>query len=195
MPFPRGFKAKANRISLQVRTQLQLAAIDPLDPWAVCRHFDIEVLKLSEIRSEDGSQPGLHFLGIEKSAFSAMTLPVGSRRAIVHNDSHGPARQRSNLTHELAHCFLGHPLSPPLLENGERDRHSGLEEEAAFLGGSLLISNEAAIHIVLNQIPPAEATTHYGVSVRMLSYRLRVSGAHLVAQRRAAKANGATVRY
>ncbi|TXH84782.1 MAG: ImmA/IrrE family metallo-endopeptidase [Rhizobium sp.] len=102
MSFRRGFKAEANRISLKVRTQMGLTPVCPIDPIAMCSHFDIQLLKLSDIN------PQSPFLGSESSAFSAVTVPCGVKRAIVHNDSHHQNRQRSNIAHELAHCFLGH---------------------------------------------------------------------------------------
>lgn len=184
MPLPRGFKANANRLAIRVREQMRLASVAPLDPWMACDHFEIAVLKLSELVLPDGRLAGGQFLaGTGRSAFSALTMPVGGRRAIVHNDSHDESRQRSNIAHELAHCFLGHELTPPLLANGTRDRHSGIEEEAAFLGGALLIPNEAARHIVFGGMTRNEAAAHYGVSADMLTYRLRVSGAERMISR------------
>lgn len=155
-----------------------LSPTDPLDPFEVCTRLDIQVIRLSEI------DPHSSFLGSESSAFSAVTVPRGIETAIVHNDSHHPYRQRSNLCHELAHCFLGHECSPPLTEKGERARDGGIEGEANFLGGSLLIPNEAALHIVSNGLM-STAQRLYGVSQPMLTYRLRMSGAHTIYQRKA----------
>jgi hypothetical protein len=101
LPFRRGFKAEANRISLRVREQMGLGPLDPIDE--VCAHFDIVLMKLSELGCDAGA-----FLGTESSSFSAVTVPCGPTTAIVHSDSHHPHRQRSNICHELGHCFLGH---------------------------------------------------------------------------------------
>lgn len=177
MALRRGIKAEANRIALRIRDRMGLRPTDPLDPFEVCTHLDIPVIRLSEI---DSCSP---FLRGESSAFSAVTVPCGHETAIVHNDSHHPYRQRSNICHELAHCFLGHECTPPLTENGERVRDGGIEGEANFLAGSLLIPNEAALHIVRNGLAPS-AQRLYGVSQPMLTYRLRVSGAHTIYQRR-----------
>lgn len=177
MAFRRGFKADANRIALRVRSQLGLVAIDPLDPVAVCAAFDIELLPLSAV-SIDVSR----FLGIDRSVFSAVTVPCGLRTAIVHNDAHHWHRQRSNICHELAHSFLGHEHMPPLTEEGTRAHDGGVEAEANFLGGALLISNEAAVHIALNGFERA-AGDMYGVSQQMLDFRLRVSGARTIQSR------------
>ena len=190
MALRRGFKAHANRIALRIREQLQLAHTDPLDPWCVCQHFDIPVLKLSELLDEEGELPGRHFLYDRPDEFSAVVVGLACGRVIVYNDSHKLPRQRSNLTHELAHCFLGHPLVPPLNEDGTRNRESEIEEEASFLGGALLIPNEAANHIVASGLG-ASAATIYGVSAEMLQYRIRVSGAAIRAGRRAGGITGA----
>ena len=178
MAFARGFKARANRIAIQVRDQMGLSPIEPIDPFAMCDLFDVEVIRMSSLPCDSSA-----FGADEQGCFSAMTLPFGIRTAIVHNDSHHPLRQRSNICHELAHLFLGHRHVPPLNEHGERAHDSGIEAEANFLGGSLLMPNEAA-HYVLSNGLAARAQLIYGVSKPMLEYRLRVSGAHVVHKRR-----------
>jgi hypothetical protein len=153
-----------------------LDAVDPIDPVAVCAHFDIRLVPLSEL------DPDCPFLR-HTSSFSAVTVPCGLETAIVHNDAHHRHRQRSNICHELAHCFLGHQCAPPLTEDGNRMHDGGIEAEANFLAGALLIPNEAAIHIVGHGII-SQAQRLYGVSSAMLNYRLRVSGAHRIHERR-----------
>jgi Zn-dependent peptidase ImmA (M78 family) len=64
-------------------------------------------------------------------------------------------------------------------------RDGGIEAEANFLAGNLLVPNEAALHIVSQGLMP-DAQRLYGVSQAMLEYRLRVSGAHTIHQRRLA---------
>lgn len=176
MEFRRGFKAHANRIALRVRERMGLDATDPIDPVAVCAHFEIRLISLREL---DAKCPFLH----NTSSFSAVTVPCGHETAIVHNDAHHPHRQRSNICHELAHCFLGHKSTPPLTEDGNRKHDSGVEAEANFLSGALLISNEAAVHILYEGLN-SQAQRIYGVSHAMLTYRLRVSGAHRIHERR-----------
>ena len=153
-----------------------LTPICPIDPVAVCLHFEIDLLKLSEV---DPSSP---FLGSESSRFSAVTVPCGIKRAIVHNDSHHENRRRSNISHELAHCFLGHECTPPLTDDGERSLDGEVEEEAHWLAGVLLVPNEAAIHIVKSGLSH-RARFLYGVSPVMLTYRLRMSGANKILER------------
>ena len=54
-----------------------------------------------------------------------------------------------------------------------------LEEEAEWLSGALLISDEAALHIVRSGMVDDEAKTLYGVSRKMLQFRLNVTGARI----------------
>jgi len=137
----------------------------------VCEHFGIEVVPLTSL-----GESVRHFTDDEPNAFSAVTVPCGLRRAIVHNDTHHLTRQRSNIMHELAHGFLGHSPCAAFDCDGERQYDSGIESEASYLSGTLLIPNEAAWHIVKSRMIVA-ARGIYGVSRAMLEYRLRVSGA------------------
>jgi IrrE N-terminal-like domain len=177
LSFRRGFKAEANRIAVRVRERMGLRSIDPIDPIAVCAHFDIELMSIGELECDCSA-----FFGKSSAVFSAVTVPRGIKTAIAHNNSHHIYRQRSNICHELAHNFLGHKHTPPLTSDGERNRDSGIEGEANFLAGVLLITNEATRHIVMNGLNE-EAQHVYGVSRPMLTFRLRVSGANRIAQR------------
>jgi hypothetical protein len=178
MGFRWGFKAEANRIAVRVRTSLSLSSIEPIDPVSVCHHFDIELFALSTLRLDSDI-----LLTSDSSEFSAVTVPCGGRRAIVHNDSHHQYRQRSNICHELAHCFLGHSCAPPLTKDGDLNRNSDIEAEATFLAGCLLVTNEAAQHIMSKGLS-LNAQHLYGISKPMLDFRLRVSGALAIQSRR-----------
>jgi Zn-dependent peptidase ImmA (M78 family) len=120
-----------------------------------------------------------YFLSTNRGDFSAVTVFRGFERTILHNDSHSAGRQASNLAHELSHALLLHPSTPPLDSRGCRDWDPVLEEEAEWLAGALLISDEAALHIVRSEMPLDEARTHYGVSQKMLQFRLNVTGARV----------------
>jgi hypothetical protein len=50
---------------------------------------------------------------------------------------------------------------------------------AEWLSGALLISDEAALHIVRTGMPDDKAMTLYGVSRKMLQFRLNVTGARV----------------
>jgi hypothetical protein len=177
--FRHGFKAEAKRIAARVRDKVGLTPICPIDPVEVCARFDIRLLKLSEVEPDS---PFLH--GENRKFFSAVTVPRGGRTAILHNDKHHEHRQRSNICHELAHCFLGHGFTPPLTIDGERTHDRGIEAEADFLAGVLLLTDEGAMHVLRRRLTD-EAQHLYGVSEQMLQLRLNMSGAY-IRMRRAA---------
>lgn len=181
MRFERGFKAKANRIALKVRSSLGLSEIERFEPEEACRHFDIDLIRMTDLGCDCSI-----FEGNDSSRFSAVTVLCGRRIAIVHNDCHHVYRQRSNICHELAHLFLGHKAYPPLSSDGERFHDKGVEAEADFLGGALLMTQAAALHVLENRLR-SRAQEIYGVSKPMLDWRIGDSGAQAIFARRNGK--------
>jgi len=172
----RGFKAEANEIALDVRRELGLRPIDRLDAWALARYLEIPVHPLSAL-SPWAPSALLHFSEVHPTVFSAVTVFDGPRRAIYHNDAHNPGRQASNLAHELAHGLLLHPPTPALDDRGCREWDQDIEDEATWLGGVLLITEQAALSIVRRGLSMSDAAVIYGVSERMVRYRLNMTGA------------------
>jgi Zn-dependent peptidase ImmA (M78 family) len=141
-------------------------------------HLEISVITLSSMR-ELIPDAVRYFSATNRSEFSAVTVFRGFERTILHNDSHLLGRQASNLAHELSHALLLHPPLPPIDSCGCRDWDPVLEEEAEWLAGALLVSDEAALHIIRAGMTTDQATRVYGVSKRMLQFRLNVTGARV----------------
>ena len=131
------------------------------------------------------------FYPLEREAFSAVTVFDGHRRMIVHNDSHSPARQNSNLTHELSHGLLLHEPAPALdSKTGCRHWNDANESEAAWLGGVLLVTNDMALAVARGQLTRKQARQRFGVSEDMLRWRLDMTGSNKrVARERARRRN------
>lgn len=177
LAYRRGFKTQANEIAKEVRMDLGLRPVDPLDPWQLASWLEIPIITLSSLRREIPA--AVQCLSTrEQSAFSAATVFRGSRRVIVHNDSHAVARQVSNLAHELAHGLLLHPPTPALDDRGCRDWDQDIEDEASWLAGVVLVPEEAAITVVKRGLSLQTAAEEYGVSKSMMQYRINVTGAH-----------------
>jgi Zn-dependent peptidase ImmA (M78 family) len=184
MALRRGFKTETNDIAREVRDELGLAAEDPLDPWKLARHLAIPVTPLSAL-AEEAPHGVRHFQLVDSSRFSAVTVFVGSNRFIIHNDAHAQGRQASDVGHELAHGLLLHPPVPALDSTGCRNWDGVVEEEANWLAGALLVSEEAAVVLARQGTPVAEAAAIYGVSEKLMDWRLNVTGARIRAARRA----------
>jgi len=179
MSLKRGFKAEANRISLRLRERMGLAAHDPIDIVKLAEHLDAPAVPLSEF-SRECPDAVRHFLEVEPGAFSAATVPLpNKRRVIIFNDSHKPGRRNSNLAHEVAHLVLGHEFTLPIDTTGCRITDRDVEDEANWLGPTILISNEAAIYILRQEIDTYTACRTYGVTGAVLRMRINASGARI----------------
>lgn len=176
MSYWRGFKTEAHALAEEVRRELGLNPLDPLDPRALAAHLAIQILALSDFR-DDAPYAAYHFLWVETDCFSAVTVFDGTRRAIVHNDSHSPGRQGSDLAHELAHALLLHVPRPVLDDRGCRYWDEDMEDEADFLGGALLVTEKACLSVVRQQLTVTEAAHFYGVTPRLMQWRINATGA------------------
>lgn len=181
MAFRRGFKTEANNITSDIRSELGLGPFDSLDPWGLANCLGIPVLGLSDYVID--APHVKHFLSVEQDVFSAVTVFRGRRRMIVHNDSHHPHRQKSNLCHELAHGLLQHPPTPALDNRGCRDWNQEVEDEAGWLAGTLLITEPMALAIAKKKYTHEEVTRLLGVSEDMIRFRLNATGAYIRAER------------
>ena len=185
MTLRHGFKAEAEGIAREIRGELGLRRVEPLDPWKLANHLDIPVVPLSDLAM---SAPGSfdYLFSAEPEAFSAVTVFSGAHRTIVYNDAHSPGRQSSDVAHELSHGLLLHPPSPALDHHGCRKWNGVIEEEANWLAGVLLVPADAAIILARRGEDLADVAAEYGVSEQMIDWRLNVTGARI----RVARARG-----
>lgn len=177
MALRRGFKTEANSIARGMRSELGLPFSGALNPWKLAEHLAIPIITLSDMK-DLAPKAVHHFSKTDSSEFSAVTVFEGTRRIIVHNDSHTPGRQASDIAHELSHGILLHSPSPALNELGCRNWDENMEDEADWLSGALLISEEAALSIARKEMSIEEAAVFYGVSKKMINWRLRMTGAY-----------------
>ena len=175
MPLRRGFKTEANALAAEIRRELGLGALDPLDPFALAAHLEIPVTKLSDLQV---TAPAVrHLLDVEPQALSAVTVFDGRRRRIVYNDRHTIGRQNSSVGHEAGHGLLLHEPRPAVDHRGCRLWDQDVEDEADWLAGVLLVSEDAALAVAKGWMTEADAAVHFGVSAQMLTWRLNVTGA------------------
>lgn len=176
MTLRRGFKTEANSLARALRSELGLLFAAPLNPWKLAEYLDIPILTLSEMR--EAAPIHVNYLSTRgNDEFSAVTVFDGTRRVILHNDNHTLGRQASDIAHELAHGILLHSPHRAIDENGNRYWDAEMEEEANWLGGALLISDEAALEIAKRNLSIPDAAQLYGVSKQMINFRLSVTGA------------------
>jgi Zn-dependent peptidase ImmA (M78 family) len=164
------------------RADIGIKNIVKLDPLELVSYLEIPTISLSDLLRLDLSVPGIEeavavLQGEEHSALSAMTVFAGTKRMIVYNDRHEPARQASDISHEAAHGLLLHQPAPAFDERGCRAWDSTIEAEAAYLGGALLIPGKGARYIAKAKLSVDAAAKRFGCSQQMVNWRLNESGA------------------
>ena len=185
----RGFKTEANAIAREVRGELGLAPASPLDVRRLAEHLEIPMIPLSSLRETAPLAADL-FLNDGQGMFSGVTVFHGNERTIVFNDAHVPERQASDVGHELAHGLLLHPPEPAVDGQGCRYWSRDVEDEANWLSGAMLVPEEAALSVIRRGWPLAVASDYYGVSQKMMRFRINVTGAVNRVRRASGKRRG-----
>jgi len=184
MSYYRGFKAKATRQALKLRSELGLGCYDVFNAVAAASHLRISVLSLGDYATSL-SEEHLHCLRHDEHFFSAMTVFRGEERRIIYNDAHSSERTRSDIAHELSHALLEHPAHVAFHETGCRLIDRDHEEEATFLASALIVTEEMALWTASSGLDPATVSKRFGASPQMLTFRMNMTGAHRrVARRR-----------
>jgi hypothetical protein len=183
LQFRRGFKAEAERIALELRSELDLGSKGRLDPGLLAEHLCVPVRTLLDL-SNDAREDVGHFLGRGRSEFSAVTLYVGRfKRHVITNPAHASTRQMNSLCHELSHIVLDHEAEAPLSINGARSWNGPQEREADWLAGCLLIPQEAAHAAAVEGQSDDDVAQAFGVSRDLAAWRMNTTGARIRAQR------------
>lgn len=172
--FRRGFKTEANDLSRDLRRELGLEAHNPLCPWSLADHLAVRLFTLTNLAALTDLS---YLMGKGKADFSAVVLFEGPSAFIVYNDRHAQGRQASNIAHELAHILLGHPPGAVIQAGGTRGFEPEHEDEANWLGPALLVSEEAALHVVRQGWSVPEAAALYSVSPDVMRMRINVTAA------------------
>ncbi|MCO5974828.1 ImmA/IrrE family metallo-endopeptidase [Actinoallomurus soli] len=174
-------------VAQEERAELGLSATDRFDPYALAEAHGIKVYTLSDLRQYDlGVQALHHFTEQDSSAWSAALVPFGTARIIIENETHAPARRRSNIAHELGHHLLEHPFDGVIFgENHKRQFNDKQEKQATFMAGELLIPLAAAARMAYAGWDNQRVADAYGVSPQFA--QMQMKGQRVRAQRAARK--------
>jgi len=119
-------------------------------------------------------------LGAGYQEWSGFTLRRGTRNLIVANSAQSERRQNSVIMHELAHIILGHELPSGMISGSGHfvpsTYNQDQEDEAAWLGGTLLLPRPALLWMRRRRMLDEDAATHFGVSPELLKWRIRMTG-------------------
>ncbi|ALA59341.1 ImmA/IrrE family metallo-endopeptidase [Nitrospira moscoviensis] len=178
--FDRGFKTFAERTSANIRRELGLAPYDSLDVLKLAEFLDVTVMTPRHI-------PGLpkqvldQLENRDRFGWHAVSVIVpGGRTLLIYNPRKSVGRKASDIVHELAHIIQDHKPSTVILsQDGSfamRTYDQKHEDEANWLGWSLLLPREALIKAVRQRMSIEAIAAFYGVSTQLVNYRMGVTG-------------------
>lgn len=178
--YRRGFKKWTDEKVVALRKELGLYASSPLCAFKLCEYLKIPIFEPSTVQGL--SKDLLDELLVNGSTYwSAATIPLNhGKHLIIHNPTHSPARQQSNLMHELAHILCEHVVSEKVKETGLsgflRNFDIEQENEAEWLGSCLQLPKPALIQSLKKGMTIEAMAEHYNCSTEMVKYRINVSG-------------------
>jgi Zn-dependent peptidase ImmA (M78 family) len=184
--FVRGFKTWCEEFSIQIRREMRLSSVSPLDPLDLAKVLDVD---LREPYQLDGLPADVSERLINKHAgsWSAVSVSHGDKRLIVHNPTHSRPRRNSNLMHEMAHILLEHEPThvfiSPQAGYALRTHDENQESEAAWLAGCLLLPRPALLYIRKRGLDDDAACGEYGVSEDLLRFRMNATGVNVQLKR------------
>lgn len=175
----RGFKAWCERAAAEYRGDLDVSPDGPLDPRRLAAALQVRVLTPREFPALSESSRR-QLLDEDRYGWSAVTVSRNGARLVVINPAHSPARQASNLAHELAHLILDHaPEQISLSDEGvllrlEHDPEQ--EDEADWLAGCLLAPRDALLRVYARNRSVERLARRFGVSLELIRWRLESTG-------------------
>ena len=174
----RGFKTKAEKLSVEFRTKMSIHPCAPLCAFKLAEHLNIPIYSASEFLSLPNE---VDKLSEEDFGWSALTMMTrANNRIIIHTTSHSQARQQSNIMHELAHIICEHKHSQSKYDFeiplGMREFDEVQEAEAICLGSTLQIARPGLQWALKRDYTVEQIANHFNSSVEMAAYRLRISG-------------------
>lgn len=181
-----GFKAMAERRSLEFRAKLNLSANSPLPGRVLARHLGIVIISPEQVPGLSAND--LKLLTEDCKWWSAGLLKSEKGTLILLNTSHNPARQESNIMHEIAHEDCGHEpvgfYQQPGCPFPLRSFDASHEGEAEYLGACLQIPRDGLLWALKRRMTSAEIANYFGASEEMVRYRRNTTGVDAQLSRR-----------
>jgi len=171
----RGFKAEAERIAADYRTQLGCASTEPTPIEDLAELLGVELTAADDLVDRGRLQ---ELEELQPGSFSAGTFNVNGTRVLVYNPLHSDGRRRSDQAHELAHLILNHKVRT-IERIGDLKLltcDSAQEEEANWLAGCLLLPRDLLLRAAQQGLTAEQIAKRHKTSETMARFRLNASG-------------------
>lgn len=172
-----GFKTHCETTSEQIRQDLGLPYFSTLPARQLAKRIGVPIFTPAQI--PELSSQSLEALKNTNDAWSAVTFYVAGDAYVIFNDDHSPARQESDLMHEMAHIICKHPPSRITSLGGItfRDFNTVQEEEAKWMGATLQIPRRGLMWALYRRMTIEAIAAHFGASEQLVRYRQNTTGA------------------
>jgi hypothetical protein len=175
----RGFKTWAENVAINIRRDLGLPPHAPLSAHELAKHLDVVLWTPHDVPNIPADVVA-QLLDHDPDGWSAVTCLANGRACIIYNPRHSLARQNSDIAHELAHVILEHEPGRIVLSHDAsivmRSFDAKQEEEANWLGWSLLLPRTALAHATKARLGNTEIARKWVVSEQLVEYRTRMTG-------------------
>lgn len=171
----RGFKAEAEGLAKQVRSEAGMGPHDQLDVDLLAQHVGATVRSADELTARSRLE---RLERLQPGALSACTFDLGDRIVIVTNPLCIPERRRSDICHEIAHLLLKHQVK-------EVEKLGGMsfftcdpeeEQEATWLAACMLLPRELLLRSLRTGMDVDAIAAANEVSTQMANFRIRTTG-------------------
>ncbi len=179
MSFARGFKASAERLADELRSQAGVPADGAADLEAIAGVLGARIVAADTLVARGRL---VELKAIQPDAFSACTFSLPECGAVVvYNPLNAPERRNSDLAHELAHLALGHALRriERLGAFSFLTCDADQEAEAQWLAAAMLLPRPLMLHYWRAGVGPEEIAARFGVSLQIVAFRINATGVAL----------------
>ena len=175
----RGFKSWCERSALATRTELSIEAHVPLAARTLAGHLGVSLLTPGELAGLPTEI--LHqLMHKDPNGWSAVSFIVDEQVTVIYNDRNSSGRQSSDIMHEFSHIILDYDPSQVILSVdgllGMRTFDAKQEDEANWLGWTLLLPRPALAHCIRLGRSTAEIAEEFNVSEQLVKYRTGITG-------------------
>lgn len=175
----RGFKSGCELTARRYRRRLGITMHEAL-PWReLACELDVLLWTTEEVPGLDGATLR-QLTGDCAAEWSAVTVLVDDRCAVVVNDAQNARRLPNSVAHELAHIILGH--SAARVDVSE-DGHLWLttygaeqEREADWLAATLLVPRDGLLQAFARYRDVEAIAARFRVSRELVRWRLNATG-------------------
>lgn len=184
-PLRRGFKKDAEAWSIDIRQKLGLDLsshcparqvahlLGVIVSPAQCLEDLVETVLSDEFPDKRLVAERMDWLLGPNGEFSAIVVVVKNHKMVLYNATHSPARQESDIMHELSHVICEHPgdclqLNADIALRQYDDKY---EAEAKWLGATLQIPDQGLLDLVRAGHSNQSIAEIYRASLKMVTFR------------------------